>query len=149
MAGPDIVDNHDIWQRLRRRVAYLMRRIFQHTAEVLRLGTSYLGLAVLVSAVLIASVPPLRGQAQQLHELAVAALQPGGLRMSAAYLDAAYGDGAAGRADGLSGVQPVTTADGLPWPILTEEDLAAAQEGMADVPEHLQFTQVLAKSNSS
>ncbi len=147
MAGPDIVDNHMISGNASGAALRIsLRRIFQHTAEVLRLGTSYLGLAVLVSAVLIASVPPLRGQAQQLHELAVAALQPGGLRMSAAYLDAAYGDGAAGRADGLSGVQPVTTADGLPWPILTEEDLAAAQEGMADVPEHLQFTQVLAKS---
>lgn len=119
------------------------RRLFQHAAEVLRLAIGYLGLAVLVSAVLIASVPPLRGQAQQLHGLMVAALKPGGLRTPASQL--ASGDASdADLAGALRGLETVTSADSLPWPILTDEDLEAAQRDMAEALSHLQFTRVLA-----
>jgi len=120
-----------------------LRRFFQLATEVFRLGIGYLGLAVLVAAILIASVPPLRVQAQYLHGLMVAALKPGGLRAPlydvGSVLDA--GSSAHGEAT-------VTAADELPWPILTEEDIEAAQQDMAEVLSHLQFTRVLADTQA-
>src|SRR5690625_2997246 len=115
----------------------LTQRLVYPFSEALRLGTGYLGLAVLVATILVLTIPPLQTQVQHVHGVLVAALKPGGLR--ALHGPAWVADEAAqGRSQ-----SSVMLAEELPWPILSDEDVEAAEQEVAGTLSHLQFVRVL------
>lgn len=118
-----------------------LRRVVYPVTEALRLGMGYLGLAVLVTGILIAAVPPLRTQVQHVHSVLIAALKPGGFRIPANY---AHTDEQGAEPGSL--VSLAMSADELPWPVLSEADEQAVDHDVAGSLPHLSFSRVLADS---
>ena len=121
-----------------------LRRISYPVAETVRLGTTYLGLAVLVASILILTVPPLRTQMQQVHGVLIAALKPGGYRMP---LDYARSQASITEPGPLALISPVMSAEELPWPISSDGDADAIEHDMAGQLAHLNFMQALLDSH--
>lgn len=118
-----------------------LRQISYLTAEAIRVGIGYLGLAVLVASILILTVPPLRVQVQHVHSVLVAALKPGGLRVP---VDVAQ---TAGPGDASVPLQALPmAADDLPWPLGPGVDAETIDDDVAGSLPHLSFSRVLASS---
>lgn len=110
-----------------KRMQKTLRRIFHSVTEVLHVSTAYLGVAVLVSSVLVLTMPPLREQVQQAHIVLSAAFKPGGFRVPFDYVRPEHDDLGA---DATASISPVLSADEL-----------------TQVPTpHLNFTRALADS---
>lgn len=120
-----------------------LRRISYPVTEIIRLGTGYLGLAVLVASVLILTVPPLRTQVLHVHSVLVAALKPGGYRMP---LDYARSQADLPDQGSLPMISPVLAAEELPWPIPSQADTDDIEHDMAGELPHLNFVRALADS---
>lgn len=120
-----------------------LRRISYPLTEVLRLTTTYLGIAVFVAGILVFSVQPLRIQAQYAHSVLVAALKPGGFRVPVNYAQSDVNG--AGNAES-SRISSIMVGDELPWPILPSVDPDTIDLDVTGSFTHLNFSRALADS---
>lgn len=122
----------------------ILRRTFYSITEVIHVGVSYLGLIVLVTAILAVTVPPVRDQALRAYSSVVLALQPAGYSLS-------FHDDLSNPSEGLDPyplayVSPIMASDELTWAQGADEVHENAIEGSKIDVDHLNFTRALADS---
>jgi len=126
-----------------KRMHNTLRRVFYSVAEVLHVSTAYLGVAVLISSILVLTMPPLREQVQQAHVVLSAAFKPGGFRVP---FDYARPENEALEADATASISAVLSADELTWVQPSGEDTDQETKDNKVQTPHLNFTRALADS---
>ncbi len=121
------------------------RQLVRLLAEITHVSAIYLGIAVLVTAVLAFSVPPLREQAHQVRLALVSALQPAGYQLPFDFaLDDTHGHF---DANPFASLSPVMASDELTWSDEAEQLIEkGAEEGDRVDVSHLNFTRALVDS---